>query len=377
MSGRKTFNVSGGISSTSEPGLLDGIAAVVSMTGRALQAYQERKRQEREAALQREQQIQQKIAQIRASIRSSSANSKIVVQQPQSTKSTSSHNATINAPQTSTSDVINQALSQDAQRRVQNLQTKLPSIQAEYQVLIDEQLLDASSVQQALQQTEKALQTQNLADAEKYLQALDDARIQVIQQLQVEWKAQIDFVQARLNNLQPRLPHRIAQQLQAKINYTGNNWQHISNTDLETLHQEISALESQTEQIQAAAENLVASWQQFHYNARISEISDGDVVIEIETHEGANTLMRVEFEGQKIDLAGPQDQQGDLSCASRTVNVIQLFQEQGYQLEWTQWNGEPVNQEWRNLDTGATPTQTATDSYLSDTPQRRLESQGY
>lgn len=377
MSGRKTFNVTGGISSTSEPGLLDPIAAVVSMTGRALQAYQERKRQEREAALQREQQIQQKIAQIRASIRSSSANSKIVVQQPQSTKSTSSHNATIKSAQKSTSDVINQALSQDAQRRVQNLQTKLPSIQAEYQVLIDEQLLDASSVQQALQQTEKALQTQNLADAEKYLQALDDARIQVIQQLQAESKAQIDFVQARLNNLQPRLPHRIAQQLQAKINYTGNNWQHISNTDIETLHQEISALESQTEQIQAAAENLVASWQQFHYNARISEISDGDVVIEIETHEGANTLMRVEFEGQKIDLAGPQDQQGDLSCASRTVNVIQLFQEQGYQLEWTQWNGEPVNQEWRNLDTGATPTQTATDSYLSDTPQRRLESQGY
>ncbi|WP_445636564.1 Chromosome segregation ATPase-like protein [Nostoc sp. DSM 114161] len=377
MSGRKTFNVTEGISSTSEPSLLDGIAAVVSMTGRALQAYQERKRQEREAALQREQQIQQKIAQIRTSIRSSSANSKIVVQQPQSTKSTSFHNATINASQTSTSDVINQALLQDAQRRVQNLQTKLPSIQAEYQVLIDEELLDASSVQQALQQTEKALQAQNLADAEKYLQVLDNARIQVIQQLQAEWKAQIDFVQTRLNNLQPRLPHRITQQLQGKINHTANNWQHISNTDIETLHQEINALESQAEEIQAAAENLVVSWQQSHYDARISEISDGDIVIEIETHEGANTLMRVEFEGQKIDLAGPQDRQGDLSCASRTVNVIQLFQEQGYQLEWTHWNGEPVNQEWRNLDTGATPTETATDSYLSDTPQRRLESQGY
>jgi hypothetical protein len=38
-----------------------------------------------------------------------------------------------------------------------NLQTKLPSIRAEYQSLVDQELLDAPSVQKALQQTEAAL----------------------------------------------------------------------------------------------------------------------------------------------------------------------------------------------------------------------------
>jgi chromosome segregation ATPase len=77
---------------------------------------------------------------------------------------------------------------------------------------------------------------------------LDNTRILVIQQLKAEWIEQIDFVQARLNNLQPRLPERISQQLQARINHTSNNWQD-SHAEIETLHQEISALKSQTEQI--------------------------------------------------------------------------------------------------------------------------------
>jgi len=54
MSGQKTFNVTAGISTASQPGFFDGIAS-------ALQAYQERKRQEREAAIKREQDIQQKL----------------------------------------------------------------------------------------------------------------------------------------------------------------------------------------------------------------------------------------------------------------------------------------------------------------------------
>jgi hypothetical protein len=75
MSGQKTFNVTAGISTASQPGFFDGIAS-------ALQAYQERKRQEREAAIKREQDIQQKIAQFR----SGATRKKIVVQEPQQVK---------------------------------------------------------------------------------------------------------------------------------------------------------------------------------------------------------------------------------------------------------------------------------------------------
>ena len=48
MSGQKTFNITAGISTATQPGLFDGIAS-------ALQAYQERQRQEREAAIKKEQ----------------------------------------------------------------------------------------------------------------------------------------------------------------------------------------------------------------------------------------------------------------------------------------------------------------------------------
>ncbi|KHG39890.1 MULTISPECIES: hypothetical protein [Aphanizomenon] len=49
MSGQKTFNVTAGISTASQPSLFDGVAS-------ALQAYQERQRQERETAIKREHQ---------------------------------------------------------------------------------------------------------------------------------------------------------------------------------------------------------------------------------------------------------------------------------------------------------------------------------
>ncbi|MBD2625905.1 hypothetical protein [Trichormus variabilis] len=357
MSGRKTFNVTAGISTASQPGVFDGIASV-------LQAYQERKRQEREAAIRKEQDIQQKIAQIR----SGAAAKKIIVQKPQHLGSTTT-NVTIDSD-------IKQALSQDAQRQVQNLKMQLPSIKSEYQTLVDQQLLDAVSVQQAIHKTETALQSNNLTEAQTYLQVLDDARIQVTQQMKTERTAQLEFIQSRLGNLQPRLPESITQQLQTKINGMCNSWQSLSDADITTLHQEISTYESQAEQIQTAAENLVASWQQVGYIAQIAEINDGDVVIEVETHEGVNTQMRIQFDGQQIDLAGPHDEEGESSCASRTFDVIELFQQQGYQVEWTQWNGEPVDQEWRNVDMGIISVKTTIESDFNHTFERRSESIG-
>jgi hypothetical protein len=351
MSGQKTFNVTAGISTASQPGFFDGIAS-------ALQAYQERKRQEREAAIKREQDIQQKIAQFR----SGATRKKIVVQEPEQVK-------LINTE-------VNKALSQDAQRQVQNLKRQLPKIKSEYQVLIDRQLLEAASVQQAIQKTETALQNNNLTEAQIHLQTLDDARIQVIQQLKIEWTKQFDFLQSRLNNLQSSLPDHITQQLQTKINGMCNIWQTISDEEIEILHQEISNYESQAEQVYTAAENLVTSWQEVGYVAKIAEINDGDVVINIETHEGVNTQMRIQFDGQQIDLAGPHDEEGDSSCSSRTFDVIELFQQQGYQVEWTAWNGEPVDQEWRNVDMGIISVKTTMESDFNKIPERRSESIG-
>ena len=351
MSGQKTFSVNAGISTGSQPGLFDGIAS-------ALQAYEKRQRQERETAIKREQDIQQKIAQFR----SGATRKKIVVQQPQQVKSINTE--------------VNQALSQDAQRQVQNLKMQLPKIKSEYQILIDRQLLDHASVQQAIQKTETALQNNNFTDAQTCLQTLDNARIQVIQQLKTEWTKQFEFLQSRLNNLQSSLPDHITQQLQTKINRMCNSWQSISDEEIEIFHQEISTHESQAEQVYTAAKNLVASWQEVGYVAKITEINDGDVVINIETHEGVNTQMRIQFDGQQIDLAGPHDEEGDSSCSSRTFDVIELFQQQGYQVEWTAWNGEPVDKEWRNVDMGIISVKTTMESDFNKIPERRSESIG-
>lgn len=361
MSGRKTFNVNAGISTESQPGLFDGITS-------ALQAYQERKRQEREAAIKREQNIQQKITQIRAKSRSGAVK-KMIIAEPEEVKS-SITKVTIDAE-------VKQALSQDAQRQVQSLLRQLPSIQSEYQILVDQELLDAVSVQQAIQKTEIALQNHNLTEAQRYLQVLDDARIQATQQMKSEVTAQLDFIQSRLANLESRLPESVTQQLQTKINVMCNSWHSLRDEDIATIHEEISNYESQIEQIQTAADNLVASWQQVGYTAQICAIDDGDVIVEIETHEGANTQMRIQFDGQQIDLAGPHDQEGESSCANRTFDVIQLFQQQGYQVEWSEWNGEPVDQEWRNLDMRIMSVKTTTEFYQADTSERRSESQGY
>lgn len=355
MSGQKTFNVAG---ISTQPGLFDGVTS-------AIQAYQERKRQEKEAIIKKEQDIQRKIAEIRAKI-SGNSGKKIVVIQPQF------HHLQID-------DEMTQALSHDNQRQLQSLQQQLPQIKAEYQDLIDQQLLDSTSFEETIQKTEIALQNNNLIAAQTYLQTLDDARIQAIQQLQKtqnQWREQLEFVQVRLHDLKSHIPGFITQQLQVKIQEVGNNILNISDQDIENLHQEISSYELQAEQVQTAALNLVASWQQVGYVAHIAEINDGDVIIDIQTHEGVNTQMRIQFDGQQIDLAGPHDQEGDASCSSRTFDVIEIFKQQGYEVQWTQWNGQPVDEEWRNVDLGIMSVKTTTEYNFNDTLTRRSESMG-
>lgn len=352
MSGTKTYTVKAGISTVREVDISGSAAGatLVSMTVKAYAAYQQRKRRDREVAIQREQAIQQKIAQIRAGVGSSANQSKVSVQLPKTGDSQ-----------------LNQAAAKDAQRRVQELKSQLPKIRAEYQVLIDQQLLDTQSVQQALQQTEEALNGNNFVAAQTYLQALDDARIQVIQRAKAQWRDQVEYLRERLDALRPRLPQTINQQMQIRIDEVSNNWQQLSVADIQTVHQLLSEFEAQAEQVQEAAANLAASWSQAGYVTHDLQIDDGDVVIEIETHDGVNTQMRVQFDGQQIELEGPHDEAGAASCAGRTMEVMQRFQEQGYQLEWKEWNGEAVDQE----------SPQGTESLVSPSPQRRLEGQGY
>jgi exonuclease VII large subunit len=267
---------------------------------------------------------------------------------------------------------------------VEELKSRLPKVHSEYQALVDQQLLDPQTVQQALQRTEQALNANNLADAQAHLQALDDARIQVMEQLESQWTAQIQYVQERLNALKDCLPQAVSQDLQASINQAHTNWRQLSNADLEALHQKISEFEAQADRIQEAAENLVKAWTEVGYVARILPgTSNGDVMIEVETHEGANTQMRVQFDGQQIELEGPPEERE--SCARRPQEVMQIFQEQGYQLEWTRLDDQPVTEELLQSYLGTPQEESneeesierATESYTPESSQRRLESQGY
>jgi len=393
MSGLKRYQVQEGISSTFSAASsaartastataavvttgVETAATLVGMAGKALRAYQERRRKEREAAEQRERDIQRKIAEIRSRIGSNSSQSKVTVKLPQNQQTTAVGTATKSVD------------AQDFQRRANNFRARLPQIRSEYQALIDREILDDRTVQQALLLTEQALRENNLRSAEAHLQALDDARIEVIQQQRSQWDAQVDYLQDRLNKMGDRLPVALRQELQVKIDQLQRNWQQLADGDLESLHQNISAFESQADCIQQAAENLVKSWLQVGYVARIASRDNGDVIIEVETHEGANTQIRVQFDGQQIDLEGPPEETN--SCAARTREAMQLFQEQGYQLEWTHLDNEPVPEEWRQFyatvpgndseiegEIQADAVESVYKSYPSRTSPRRLESQRY
>ncbi|BAZ28860.1 hypothetical protein NIES4074_12950 [Cylindrospermum sp. NIES-4074] len=383
MSGTKAFALSQGISSTAFSGatasggtILAGVTGVaiaagivVSLTGIALQAYQQRLERERKAKEQREAEIQQRIAQIRSGIGSSSAQRRITVQLPDLI------NPKVN---NIGSEDANQAGARDAQRRVDELKNRLPTIRAEYQTLIEQELLDAKTVTQAIATTQSALNANDLAVAEAHLQALDDARIQVMQQWRSQISRQIQYLQERLDSLRPSIPNALLQEIQGRIDKAQVNWQQLSDSTIAELHQLLSTLEAQSQQIQEAAENMLASWLQVGYAARILGGDDGDVLLEVETHEGVNTQMRVQFNGQQIDLFGPPEETN--SCASRTIEALKIFQQQGYQLQWTQWDGQAVPEELQYLYTAETEQESAPENTTSYTPTssvRHQESQGY
>lgn len=354
--------------------LVAAAGIVVVLTGKALQAHQERLRKEQEAAEQREREVQHRIAKIRSQIRSSPGQLKVAVKLPATVTSTT-QTAVTTAP--SASAVSTQvAAAKDAQRRVNDLKSRLPKIRSEYQTLVDQQLLDSQTVQEALQRTEEALNTNNLTGAEAHLQALDEARILAIQQLRSQWLPQIQYLQERLNGVRSRIPQEIVQELQTNIEQLSTNWQHISDVDIETLHQQISTFEAQADSIQKAAENLIKSQHEVGYVAYLREIDNGDAVIEVKTHKGANTEIRIQFYGQQISLEGPPEEAK--SCATRTVEAMRIFQEQGYQLEWTEWDGRPVQEELRHLYFASSQGASATEeSYEPQSSQRRTEAQGY
>ncbi|HCA94041.1 MAG TPA: hypothetical protein DEP38_05040 [Cyanobacteria bacterium UBA9226] len=324
-------------------------ATVAKMGVKAVQAYQERVRREKEAAEKRELELQQRIAEIRARVRSNYSQGKIAVKLPDTvtnyTKVKSSFDVVGTAGKLANPEKV--AVEKDAQRRIQEQKSRLPKIRLEYQALIEQQLLDEETVNQAIERTEQALNGHNLGEAEANLRALDDARIQVMQQFKVQWFAQIQYLQERLDGLRDRFPATVIHELQIKIDQVRNNLPELSDTDLQAIHQQISEFEAQAERVQEAAENLVNSWTEVGYIASLMGIDNGDAVIEVETHEGANTQMRVEFSGQQINLFGPPEESS--SCAERTKEALQIFQEQGYYMEWETWDGEPVPDDWRQL----------------------------
>ncbi|MDJ1185881.1 hypothetical protein [Roseofilum casamattae] len=349
--------------------LVAAAGVAVALTGKALQAYQERQRRQQAAREQREREVKQRIAEIRSKIRSRRPQSKVTVQLPVENRSP----APVTRPSTAT------ATQRDEQRKIDEWRSRLPSIQSEYETLADQELLDRSTVDRALEKTKQALERNRLAEATGYLRALDDARIKVIQELRDEWLAQVEYIEQRLSQLRSRIPQAIATELQIDLDWAKNNWQQLTQSHLDSLHERISLFAAQADSIQQAAENMVESQQQVGYVAYVREIDNGDAIVEVETHEGVNTQIRLNFDGQQIALEGPQEEEA--SCAARTVEAMQIFQEQGYQLEWTEWDGEPVEEELRHLY--SVPSETVSESEPQSgtrrdrSPQRRQQAEGY
>lgn len=340
--------------------LVVAAGVTVALTRKAIEAYEERQRQQREAAEKREREIQQRIADIRAQIRSRGSQAKVRVTLPPESR----FQGTVSGESAKTGE------QKDNQRQIREWNSRLPNIEAEYQALIAQELLDRSTVNQALEKTKQALNSNNLAQAQGYLQALDDARIQVMKGLQEQWLPQIEYIEQRLAGLRSRIPQALVQELQTNIDGAKNNWQQLTQADLDALHQRISTFESQADSIQQAAEKLAESYRQVGYAAYLGGIDNGDAVVEVETHEGVNTQIRLDFYGDRMNLVGPPEESN--SCAARTVEALRRFREQGYQLEWTEWDGEPVAEDLRHL---YSVNPGGTDEYQRS--RRPRESQGY
>lgn len=329
MSGNKSFDLVGAAAGiVIAPALMAAAGASLAMS--AARAYEERQRREREAIVQRELTVQQRISEIRAGIRKNVIPVKVIQ----------------NSSLTVTQRDVNTDTKNDVQKQVQNLASKLPDIIREYQSLVNQQVLDSVTVEQSLLAVQSAMNGNDLQKAQSLLQSLDDARQQGMTVLQ-ESQQNIRYAEERLNNIKDRLPDAIVESIRKEIETFYNDGSLGDDPDLVRLHQSISEYENQADRVQEVATHLFNSWHEVGFIVHSQEVDNGDLVMSIETHEGVDTEMRIQFDGQQVLLNGPAEESS--SCATRTHEVLQLFQAQGYYLEWDSIDGEPISEEWRSF----------------------------
>ncbi|MBO3460177.1 hypothetical protein G7B40_000340 [Aetokthonos hydrillicola Thurmond2011] len=384
MSGTKTYSVSG-ITPLAAQAVAAGVAvagfvvasgvmatgAAVVMAAKSVQAYQERLRREREKAIQQEEEIQRQIAEARRSY----PRNKTIVKLPE----TRSQPIFTNVPVNNDAEFN----SRDLQIKIREQKSRLPRIREEYQRLIEQELLDELTVLQALRNVEQTLDSGNVAAAEVHLQALDDARIEAFEQLRSQLQSEAEYAQARLDAIEDHLPKELFQDLETEIERIRRSDRPFTDPELLAIHQQITAAELQANRVWDAAENLVKAWQSraVDYKSQIIGIDDGDVIVEIETHENqdtgekVNTVMRVQFDGQQIDLFGPREETTD--CAARTGKALQIFQEQGYYLEWDSLDEQPVPEEYKQVYSAQNVATLKVEPPVQESPKRRLETESY
>lgn len=342
-----------------------GLFTQSKRASKADQAYAKRIKQEQDAHAKRIQKVKQTIAQIKSQASTKASDQSHVKVQLSTNNLQSTHQSLAN---------------RDEERRIKALKSRLPAIKAEYKSLVDGLLLDSDTVSQAFQNVSQALNAKALTTAELQLQALDDARIEATQQKHYQTQSQLVYVQKRLDSLKNRLPQIIVENLQAQINQANKVWQKFSESDLQALHQQINEFEAQTERIQTAAVDLANSWIAKDFEASvIPATSDGDVLVEIKTHQGANTLMRLKFDGEQIDFEGPPEKSN--ACTTRPIEAMRIFQEQGYRVDWTEIDHQPVAEELKAQISCEEPmTKETTQGTINETstphqPKRRRKAQ--
>jgi len=333
MSGAKEFSAVGLV-----PAALIGAAGVAALAGlaaagvgvgayRAYQFIEKSIKQSELKAKQRQKEIEDKIAEVKKTIRSSSP--KIVVDLPDE--------VAINAVQQPTAEDFQEL---QKKQEIELLKGRMLNIKTQYQSLVDRGFMDDDSTFKALKNVSEALDTGDLKAAKAHIQALDDARIKSIQQQEVVLEKEADLLQQRLDSFRSILPVSVVGRLQTQID-------RLQPSLVESTHEELTRYQLQAEAIAEAGEKMVTSWQEVGYEARALGIDEDALVVEVETHEGANTQVRIPFSGETIQLEGPPEEEG--SCASRTIEALQTFAKQGYYLEFDKWDGQPVPDELRYL----------------------------
>lgn len=361
VSGRKSIDLLAGATSVLRGAIRATGEVVVAGTEVGIaalevaQAYAAKQQREKEKAKLRQQRVEAKREKLRVQA-AKKTESKVVVKLPVVTASSSpGDDSTHVAKPQSTQSGFSQDV--DAQRQAELLASRLPRIQREYQSLIDQQVLDNSTVQQALKGAEKALSKGELSEAEAHLQALDEARIQVGERLKFYWQPQVQYAQARLDAIRPSVPSSAVNSIHTKLQDIQRSWQQLVEDDLTDIHKQISELEEQSDRIQEATKNLLKAWQDEGYTAQFLAYDNGDAIIEVDTHEEASTQMRVQFNGQGLDLLGPPEDTP--ACAARTKDALRRFQEQGYYVEWNALDGEAVSEDLRRYYSATAPVDAA------------------